>query len=99
MIVATEGARVPAGADADDESAITVAKATVGGNPSFGMVSGLFDSIRERASRLTSLRGAAPLQLCDCPMLGWTGGAAGQVVTLKEGEIGAAPPSERPRGK
>ncbi len=35
-------------------------------------------------------------QLCDAPMLGWTGGAAGQLVTLEEGEIGATPPAERP---
>mmetsp|Transcript_12727 Transcript_12727/g.20025 ORF Transcript_12727/g.20025 Transcript_12727/m.20025 type:complete len:154 (+) Transcript_12727:195-656(+) len=69
VVVATEGAMVPAGADA--ESGTLVAKANVGGTPSFGM-------------------------LCDCPMLGWKGGAAGQVVKLDDGEIGKTPPAERP---
>lgn len=35
--------------------------------------------------------------LCDSPMLGWQGGAAGVLVCLEEGEIGSAPPAERPR--
>uniref|UniRef100_A0A7S0U7M3 tRNA-binding domain-containing protein n=1 Tax=Hemiselmis andersenii TaxID=464988 RepID=A0A7S0U7M3_HEMAN len=70
VVVATEGAIVPAGGDPD--SATVVAKTNVGGTPSFGM-------------------------LCDCPMLGWTGGAAGITVKLEEGEVGGAPPSERPR--
>mmetsp|Transcript_51908 Transcript_51908/g.126582 ORF Transcript_51908/g.126582 Transcript_51908/m.126582 type:complete len:156 (+) Transcript_51908:100-567(+) len=70
VVVATEGAIVPAGADA--ETGTVVAKANVGGTPSSGM-------------------------LCDCPMLGWSGGAAGVLVTLEAGEMGTAPPAERPR--
>jgi tRNA-binding EMAP/Myf-like protein len=36
--------------------------------------------------------------LCDCPMLGWAGGAAGVAVKLPEDhEVGSAPPAERPR--
>lgn len=38
--------------------------------------------------------------LCDCPMLNWTGGAAGAAVKLPESfQPGDSPPDERPRGK
>ena len=37
--------------------------------------------------------------VCDCPMLGWKGGAAGTAALLPESfEIGGPPPPERPRG-
>ena len=38
---------------------------------------------------------------CDAPMLGWSGGAAGQAVYLDEKtyELGSPPPVERPRSK
>jgi len=36
--------------------------------------------------------------LCDCPMLGWTGGAAGQAVFLPSSfQPGDSPPQARPR--
>jgi len=37
--------------------------------------------------------------LCDCPMLGWTGGAKGQAIFLSSEEYsaGAPPPASRPR--
>jgi len=36
--------------------------------------------------------------LCDCPMLGWTGGAAGQAVFLPSSfKAGDQPPDSRPR--
>ena len=38
--------------------------------------------------------------VCDCPMLGWKGGAKGQAAFLpEECDPGTKPPSSRPRGK
>ena len=37
--------------------------------------------------------------LCDCPMLGWSGGAAGNAVLMPDGAtLGSTAPSSRPRG-
>jgi tRNA-binding EMAP/Myf-like protein len=78
VVVALPGAVVPAGADPEEDSgAVTVAKASVGGRASHGM-------------------------LCDSPMLGWAGGAAGKLVVLPEGGdfvVGGKPPAERPAGE
>ena len=37
--------------------------------------------------------------LCDCPMLGWVGGAAGVAVVLDDASVGERPPEERPGAK
>ena len=74
VVVARIGAVVPAGADADEGDAVVVAKASVGGRASWGM-------------------------LCDSPMLGWAGGAAGKLVVMpSDGSftVGGKPPAERP---
>ncbi len=74
VVVACEGAIVPAGCKLDDDpDAVQVKTGSVYGTKSEGM-------------------------LCDCPMLGWTGGAKGIVVKLDESyALGSRPPEERPR--
>ena len=74
VALALPGAVVPAGADPEDESTMTVKKTSVGGR-------------------------AANAVLCDCPALGWKGGAAGIAVNLTGVtgcKIGGVPPATKP---
>ena len=76
IVVAREGAVVPAGKTVGDDPDAFVVKATsVGGVKSQGMV-------------------------CDCPMLGWVGGAKGVAQTLDASfKAGDVPPETRPARK
>lgn len=57
--------------------------------------------VKDEEVKKTSIKGFPSAgMLCDCPMLGWTGGGAGAAIVLAPGSFvpGARPPSERPRG-
>ena len=75
------------------ESGITVVVALV------GAVIGDLDNDGFKVAK-TSVGGVmSEGVLCDCPMLGWSGGAAGAAVKLSADDYkpGDTPPSERPR--
>lgn len=96
VVVATQGAIVPAGSVLDDDpEAIEVRKRAVGGISSQGI---LLCALYVPGSDLSSTTHGPLGMLCDSPMLGWTGGAKGAIQRLPEDSVvGSAPPDSRPR--